>query len=155
MDNQGLEKRRIAYFTMEIGLDPHMPTYSGGLGVLAGDTIKSCADLGVPIIAVTLLNEKGYFTQKLDAQGSQTEAPVEWLKGKFLTLLPIKAAINIEAREVKIQIWEYIIKGTTGATVPVYFLDANLQENAEYDRSLTSFLYGGDQWYRLCQEKTG
>ncbi len=100
MNKQGLGKRKIAYFTMEVGLDPKMATYSGGLGVLAGDTLKSCADLGVPLIAVTLLNEKGYFTQKLDAQGSQTEAPVEWPKEEFLILLPIKVAVSVEAREV-------------------------------------------------------
>ncbi|MFA5145188.1 MAG: alpha-glucan family phosphorylase [Candidatus Omnitrophota bacterium] len=152
MDKQEIGKRKIAYFTMEVGLDSKMPTYSGGLGVLAGDTIKSCADLGVPLIAVTMLNEKGYFAQKLDGEGSQAEIPVEWLKEKFLTLLPIKVSVNIEAREVKIQVWEYIVKGVTGAIVPVYFLDTGLTENTEYDRSLTSFLYGGDQWYRLCQE---
>jgi starch phosphorylase len=152
MNKQELEKRKIAYFTMEVGFDPRMPTYSGGLGVLAGDTLKSCADLGVPLIAVTLLNEKGYFAQKLDTQGSQTEATVEWPKEEFLTLLPIIVTVNIEAREVKIQIWEYIVRGVTGTTVPVYFLDTNLAENSAYDRTLTSFLYGGDQWYRLCQE---
>ncbi len=152
MNKQDLKKRNIAYFTMEAGLDTKMSTYSGGLGVLAGDTLKSCADLGISIIAVTLLNEKGYFAQKLDSNGAQAEAPAGWPKEKFLTLLPAQASVNIEGREVKIQAWEYSIKGVTGATVPVYFLDTNLQENAEYDRALTSFLYGGDKWYRLCQE---
>jgi len=152
MNKQELGKRKIAYFTMEVGLDPKMPTYSGGLGILAGDTLKSCADLGVPLIAVTLLNEKGYFAQKLDEEGNQAESPVEWPKEEFLTLLPEKASVHIESREVKIQVWEYVIKGVSGGTVPVYFLDTNLPENNEYDRTLTSFLYGGDQWYRLCQE---
>ncbi len=152
MNNQDLKDRKIAYFTMEAGLDTKMSTYSGGLGVLAGDTLKSCADLGVSIIAVTLLNEKGYFAQKLDSNGAQAEAPAGWPKEKFLTLLPAQASVDIEGRQVKIQAWEYSIKGVTGATVPVYFLDTNLQENAEYDRALTSFLYGGDKWYRLCQE---
>ncbi|MBU4311521.1 MAG: alpha-glucan family phosphorylase [Candidatus Omnitrophica bacterium] len=152
MKKQDFKKRKIAYFTMEVGLDPKIATYSGGLGVLAGDTLKSCADLDVPLIAVTLLNEKGYFAQKLDEGGSQAEIPVEWPKEEFLTLLPVQVSVNIEGREVRIRVWEYIVKGITGATIPVYFLDTNLQENAEYDRSLTSFLYGGDQWYRLCQE---
>ncbi len=152
MNKQELKKRKIAYFTMEAGFDNKMSTYSGGLGVLAGDTLKSCADLGVSLIAVTLLNEKGYFAQKLDSNGAQAEAPAGWLKEKFLTLLPAQASVTIEGRQVKIQAWEYSIKGVTGATVPVYFLDTNLQENAEYDRALTSFLYGGDKWYRLCQE---
>ncbi|MBU4377457.1 MAG: alpha-glucan family phosphorylase [Candidatus Omnitrophica bacterium] len=152
MNKQDLEKRKIAYFTMEVGLDPKMATYSGGLGILAGDTLKSCADLGVPLIAVTLLNEKGYFAQKLDEEGNQAETPVEWSKEEFLTLLPEKTSVYIESREVKIQVWEYVIRGASGGTVPVYFLDTNLPENTEYDRTLTSFLYGGDQWYRLCQE---
>jgi len=152
MNKHNLKKRNIAYFTMEAGLDTKMSTYSGGLGVLAGDTLKSCADLGVSIIAVTLLNEKGYFAQKLDSNGAQAEAPAGWPKEKFLTLLPAQASVTIEGRQVKIQAWEYSIKGVTGATVPVYFLDTNVQENAEYDRALTSFLYGGDKWYRLCQE---
>jgi len=152
MNKQDLKKRNIAYFTMEAGLDTRMSTYSGGLGVLAGDTLKSCADLGVSLIAVTLLNEKGYFAQKLDSNGAQAEAPAGWPKEEFLTLLPARASVNIEGREVKIQVWEYSVKGITGATIPVYFLDTNLKENSEYDRSLTSFLYGGDKWYRLCQE---
>jgi starch phosphorylase len=97
LKNQDLSKRSIAYFTMEVGLDSQIPTYSGGLGILAGDTIKSCADLGVPIIAVTLLNEKGYFTQKLEEEGTQTEVPVEWLKESFLTLLPQQVSVHIEA----------------------------------------------------------
>ena len=152
MKKQDFKKRKIAYFTMEVGLDPKMSTYSGGLGILAGDTLKSCADLGVSLIAVTLLNEKGYFTQKLDAEGVQAEVPVGWPKEDFLTLLPAQISVNIEGREVRIRIWEYIIKGITGAVIPVYFLDTNLPENSEYDRGLTSFLYGGDKWYRLCQE---
>lgn len=152
MNKQDLERRKIAYFTMEAGFDSRMPTYSGGLGVLAGDTIKSCADLGVPLIAVTLLNERGYFTQRLDAEGIQTELPVEWNKQEFLRLLPEKVSVIIEGRQVKIQAWEYMVMGIKGDSVPVYFLDTNLAENSEYDRGLTSFLYGGDQWYRLCQE---
>ena len=152
MNKQDLKKRNIAYFTMEAGLDAKMSTYSGGLGILAGDTLKSCADLGVSLIAVTLLNEKGYFAQKLDSNGAQAEAPAGWPKEKFLTLLPAQASVTIEGRQVKIQAWEYSIKGITGATVPVYFLDTNVPENSEYDRALTSFLYGGDKWYRLCQE---
>lgn len=152
MNTNDMEKRRIAYFTMEVGLDVRLPTYSGGLGVLAGDTIKSCADLGVPIIAVTLLNEKGYFSQKLDAQGNQSESAVLWNKEELLRLLPEKASVSVEHREVKIQAWEYIVKGAKGGSVPVYFLDTNIAGNSEYDRGLSSFLYGGDQKYRLAQE---
>ncbi|MBN1869040.1 MAG: glycogen/starch/alpha-glucan phosphorylase, partial [Candidatus Omnitrophica bacterium] len=114
MNKQDFKKRNIAYFTMEVGIDTKMSTYSGGLGVLAGDTLKSCADLGVSLIAVTLLNEKGYFAQKLDSNGAQAEASANWPKEEFLTLLPAQASVNIEGRQVKIQVWEYSIKGITG-----------------------------------------
>ena len=68
----------VAYFSMEICLEQAIPTYSGGLGVLAGDTLRSAADLGVPLVAVTLLHRKGYFEQHLDSSGQQTETPVHW-----------------------------------------------------------------------------
>ncbi|MFH1260210.1 MAG: alpha-glucan family phosphorylase [Elusimicrobiota bacterium] len=145
-------KRRIGYFSMEIGIDPRLPTYSGGLGILAGDTIKSCADLKVPTIAVTLLYEKGYFYQKLDSQGNQQELPVQWNPHDFLKLLPNKVSVQIESRTVFIQAWEYEVKGITGYTVPILFLDSDLEENNESDRGLTDYLYGGGQKYRLSQE---
>jgi len=142
----------IAYFSMEIGIDAHIPTYSGGLGVLAGDTLRSCADLGVPIVGVTLLSEKGYFFQRLDDEGNQIEMPVEWSTDDFLRLLPTQVSVPIEGREVRIRHWEYVITGISGHQVPVYFLDTNIPENDPSDRQITSFLYGGDHRYRLCQE---
>ena len=151
----GIRKRQeriIAYFTMEIGLDSRMPTYSGGLGVLAGDTIKSCADLKVPLVAVTLLNEKGYFYQKLDEYGNQHESPYNWNVADFLTLLPKTIEVKIEGRDVKVRAWEYRVTGISGFEVPVIFLDTNVDGNADQDRALTSCLYGGDLKYRLCQE---
>jgi starch phosphorylase len=144
--------RFIAYFSMEIALDPGMPTYSGGLGVLAGDTIRSAADLKVPVVAVCLLHRQGYFYQRLDDQGNQTEEPVEWAINDFLAEMPERAAVSIEGREVRIRAWKYEVKGVSGFVVPVYFLDADLPENSPWDRQLTDHLYGGDDWYRLCQE---
>ncbi|MDI7260873.1 MAG: alpha-glucan family phosphorylase [Thermodesulfobacteriota bacterium] len=146
------EKRRIAYFSMEIGLEASMPTYSGGLGVLAGDTIRSAADLKVPMVAVTLLHRKGYFYQRIDATGWQREETVEWIVEDFLDEMPGRAAVTIEGRTVHIRSWKYEVLGIGGFKVPVYFLDTDLQENGEWDRTLTHFLYGGDQYYRLCQE---
>jgi starch phosphorylase len=146
------EKRRIAYFSMEIGLDSKIPTYSGGLGVLAGDTIRSCADLNVPIIAVTLLYRDGYFCQKLDAYGNQEESPSKWNPEELLSLLPTRASVQIENRTVFVQAWEYLVTGISGYVVPVIFLDTDIADNAAYDRSLTNYLYGGDEKYRLCQE---
>ena len=97
-------KPKIAYFSMEIGINEHIPTYSGGLGILAGDTLKSCADLNVPIIGVTLLSEHGYFYQKIDAGGNQIELPINFNINDFLSLLPSKAKVTIEDRTVNIRI---------------------------------------------------
>ncbi|MCL7410824.1 MAG: alpha-glucan family phosphorylase [Methanosarcinaceae archaeon] len=152
--DKGIDKkdRIIAYYSMEIGLDSRIPTYSGGLGVLAGDTIRSCADLGVPIVGITLLSERGYFYQKLDSDGNQIEMPVSWNKDNFLTLLPAKTTLHIEGRNVTVQVWQYTVTGVGGATVPVYLLDTNVEGNSEYDCAITSYLYGGDLQYRFAQE---
>ena len=145
-------ERAIAYFSMEIGIDAEMPTYSGGLGVLAGDTIRSAADLNLPMVALTLLHRKGYFYQRIGANGQQTEEPVEWVVDDFMQEMPERASVTIEERTVVIRPWKFEVKGVGGSNVPIYFLDTNLPENSEWDRTLTDFLYGGDQHYRLCQE---
>jgi len=147
-----IDERRIAYFSMEIGLEEGMPTYSGGLGILAGDTIQSAADLSVPIVAVTLLHRKGYFYQKLTDDGWQTEEPVAWIPDDYAQECPQKIVVNLEGRPVKVRAWKYEVKGLSGYTVPVYLLDTDMEENAEQDRTLTHYLYGYDQRYRLCQE---
>ena len=144
--------RAIAYFTMEIGLDAGIPTYSGGLGVLAGDTIRSAADLKVPLVAVTLLHRKGYFYQRLDSSGGQYEEPAAWVVGGLSHRTPQRVSVTIETRQVAARCWKYEVIGEGGFVVPVYFLDTNLPENSEWDRTLTDVLYGGDQYYRLCQE---
>jgi starch phosphorylase len=148
MSNHGT----IAYFSMEIGLVSDMPTYSGGLGVLAGDTIRAAADLKVPLVAVTLLHRKGYFYQRLDGAGRQIEEPVDWAVNDFLMELPPRVSVTIEGRAVALRAWKYAVPGPGDFSVPVYFLDSDLPENSEWDRTLTHFLYGGDLHYRLCQE---
>ncbi len=145
-------ERKIAYFSMEIALQSEIPTYSGGLGVLAGDTIRSAADLQVPMVAISLLHRAGHFQQRFDATGWQTEDPVEWNVGQFLTEMPGRAAVAIEGRPVCLRCWKYQVQGVNGYSVPVYLLDTDLRENSEWDRKLTSVLYGGDSRYRLCQE---
>lgn len=144
--------RLIAYFSMEIAVEPKMPTYSGGLGVLAGDTVRAAADMGIPMVAVTLLHRKGYFTQKLDAEGRQIEEGVEWKAEDFLQEMPQRASVELEGRTVYIRAWRYRVTAAGGSSVPVYFLDTDLPENSEGDRALTDHLYGGDARYRLCQE---
>jgi glycogen phosphorylase len=147
-----MNQRSIAYFSMEIALEPAIPTYAGGLGVLAGDTIRSAADLGVPLLAVTLLHRKGYLSQRLDASGWQREESVEWKVSKFLEELPQRIQVAIEGRTVHIRAWKYVVTGISNCTVPVFFLDCDLPENSPWDRTLTDFLYGGDSYYRICQE---
>lgn len=145
-------ERKIAYFSMEIGLRAELPVYSGGLGVLAGDTLKSFADLKTPVVGVTLLSEKGYFHQEIDPEGRQVEIPVEWDHTRDMTLLDSKITVMIEERTVLVQAWVYELVGIGGFCVPILFLDTNIDSNHEHDRTLTSFLYGGDARYRLKQE---
>jgi starch phosphorylase len=142
----------IAYFTMEIGLEAAMPTYAGGLGILAGDTVRSAADLEVPMVAVSLLHRKGYFHQRLDSSGRQSEEPVEWVVEDFLQEMPPRVIVSLEGHDVAVRSWKYEVRGVGEGVVPVYLLDTDLPENAPADRELTHFLYGGDSRYRLRQE---
>jgi starch phosphorylase len=145
-------KRFVAYFSMEIALENAMPSYSGGLGVLAGDTIRAAADIRLPMVAVSLLYRKGYFRQRLGEDGAQTEEPVEWEVEKFLKEEEPRVSVTLENRRVELRAWRYMVKGVRGYEVPVYFLDADLPENDARDRELTGTLYGGDPYYRLSQE---
>ena len=142
----------VAYFSMEVGLDAAMPTYAGGLGVLAGDTLRAAADLGVPIVGVTLLHRKGYFRQHLDASGSQSESPSIWYPEEFLEPMEPRVFVNIEGRQVQVRAWRYLLRGVSGHSVPVCFLDTALPENSPWDQTLTDHLYHGGDRYRLCQE---
>ena len=143
---------QVAYFSMEIAVAPNMPTYSGGLGVLAGDTLRSAADTGLPLAAVTLLHRKGYFHQHLNSEGTQTEEDEPWKPETLLQPLEPLAAITIQGRPVMVRAWRKDIVGTDGHIVPVIFLDTDLDPNDGWDRQLTDHLYGGDTFYRLCQE---
>ncbi|MBM4266610.1 MAG: alpha-glucan family phosphorylase [Deltaproteobacteria bacterium] len=142
----------IAYFSMEIAVDSELPTYSGGLGVLAGDTLRAAADQGVPVVGVTLVHRKGYFHQSIDGNGNQTEAPEEWSPEKKLEPLAPVVTLELERRTVHLRAWRYRIRGVSGAEIPVLFLDTDLAQNAPEDRALTDQLYGGDHHYRLRQE---
>jgi glycogen phosphorylase len=150
--NPSLFPGSIAYFSMEIGLLSEMPTYSGGLGVLAGDTLRAAADTGLPVIGITLLNRKGYFRQHLDAEGNQTESRVSWEPKNFLKPLDIRVSITIEGRKVAIRPWIFSLTGFMGHVVKICFLDTSLPENSSWDQTLTDNLYGGDNHYRFCQE---
>ena len=142
----------VAYFSMEIGLEPTIPTYSGGLGVLAGDTIRAAADVGLPMVAITLAHRKGYFQQHLDDEGGQREEPHAWDPAARLAEVPHRTTVEVEGRLVHVRAWRYEVVGARGHVVPVYLLDTELPENSDFDRTLTDVLYGGDTHYRLCQE---
>lgn len=143
---------KIAYFSMEIGLRDEIPTYSGGLGILAGDTVKSAADLNLPFVAVTLMSHKGYFQQEIDSEGHQKEHPVIWDPSRLMKNTTEKVSVIIEGREVRIKSWVYFVESPRGGSVPVIYLDVNLPENNPEDRPLTDQLYGGDETYRIKQE---
>ena len=145
-------KRFVGYFSMEIALENDMPSYSGGLGVLAGDTIRAAADIRLPMVAVSLLYRKGYFRQRLSDDGTQSEEAVDWPVEKFLQEEAPRVTVTLENRRVELRTWKYVVKGVRGYEVPVYFLDTDLPDNDPKDRELTGTLYGGDPYYRLSQE---
>jgi glycogen phosphorylase len=142
----------IAYFSMEVGISHYIPTYAGGLGILAGDMLKSFADMKAPVVGVTLLNAKGYFNQTFNEYNDQIEQPVEWNPKDFMELVPNIVSVNIADREVKIRAWKLMIRGHDGYNVPIFFLDSNVEGNNDFEKNLTSYLYGGDRNYRLSQE---
>jgi len=141
-----------AYFSMEIALVADIPTYSGGLGVLAGDVLRAAADDGIAMVGVSLVHRKGYFRQRLDAAGRQSEEPQEWRPEEHLHALDPRASLVLDGRVVRLCAWRFDVRGVDGHVVPVYLLDTALEENDAVDRSLTDHLYGGDESYRLSQE---
>ena len=143
---------KVAYFCMEVGLESAIPTYAGGLGILAGDMLKSCADLGVAAIGVTLLHRKGFFRQALDQSGWQIENPEIWDPSEKLTRLPFQVSLTLEGRPIAVGAWLYKIPGRKGEALPVIFLDTDLPENTDEDRRITDGLYDGDLRMRLRQE---
>jgi starch phosphorylase len=146
-----LSLRTIAYFSMEIALAPALPTYSGGLGMLAGDTLRSAADTEAPMLAVSLVHRKGYFRQMLDANGQQTETAVPW-SPETLPSAGQTIEITMQNRKIKICAWRFDVVGVSGHIIPVFLLDTDVEGNDAWDRRLTDHLYGGDTYYRLCQE---
>ena len=143
---------RVAYFSMEIALRNEIPTYAGGLGVLAGDTLRSAADLRLPLVGVTLVSRAGYFRQEIDTAGRQLEQPATWDPARWAQPLDAKVAVRIEDRPVWVSVWLYVIESHMGGRTPVLLLDTNLPENRGDDREITNYLYGGDDTYRLKQE---
>ncbi len=147
-----LNEHTVAFFSMEVALSPDMPTYAGGLGVLAGDMLRSAADHGAPVVGVSLLHRKGYFRQRLDEHGNQFEEPEEWVPESFLELMKPTVSVVVEGRPVHVRAWRFLVRGISDGVVPVYLLDTDIPANDPRDRALTDSLYGGDDRYRLGQE---
>lgn len=146
-----LEGERVAYFSMEIGLQNDIPTYSGGLGVLAGDTIRSGSDLKIPMVGVTLVNRMGYFRQVVSETGEQLEYPDPWDPAEFMRELPDIVEVRIGERVVRVKTWVYDYQSPAGSLTPILFLDTDVEGNTDEDRQIASYLYGGDDIYRLKQ----
>src|SRR3984885_6279696 len=142
----------VAYFSMEIAITPAMPTYSGGLGILAGDTLRAAADIGLPLVAVTLAHRKGYVKQRLDPNGVQSEEDQPWDLEAMLTPEEAVVTVLIDGRTVAVRAWRCDIEGVTGHAIPIYLLDTDLEQNDPQDRELTDRLYGGDGNDRFRQE---
>jgi starch phosphorylase len=147
-----LQRTRIAYFSMEVALRTEIHTYAGGLGVLAGDVARSCADLELPVVFVTLASRAGYLRQEIGSDGRQTELPDPWEPGDWSAPLDAMVAVYIEGRPVWIRAWLYELIPPSGYKIPVVLLDTQLEQNEERDRSITDGLYGGDDITRLKQE---
>ncbi len=145
-------KPSVAYFSMEIALDDTIPGYSGGLGVLAGDHLRAAADLGLPIVGVTLRYRSGYFRQSLGPHGTQREEPVTWSPGTVLERLVDRATVTLEGRPIVLGVWRHWIEGIGGHRVPVLLLDPDLDENNQRDRAIADHLYPDDPHWRLRQE---
>jgi starch phosphorylase len=144
--------QKIAYFSMEVGIDAKVSTYSGGLGILAGDTLKTSADMALPYVGVTLLTRKGYFRQSINKHGQQVEKPQVWPVDKQLKKCKPTITLKLDGHPFKVRAWCYEAKGLTGHVVPVYYLDTDIAGNPPELRTLSHHLYGGDNRYRLMQE---
>jgi starch phosphorylase len=142
----------IGYFTAEIGLWSDLHTYSGGLGVLAGDHVKSAADAEIPLIGVTLLYREGYSRQHLDSDGVQSETYPVLDPSEFLEETAITIEIPLDNQTIYARVWRANIVGQTGHKVPVYFLDTTHENNSQYHQEIGQRLYGGDDDTRIRQE---
>lgn len=152
MVGEFLYEPRVAYFSMEIALRNEIPTYAGGLGILAGDTLRSAADLGLPIVAVSLVSRAGYFRQEIDVGGRQIDRPDSWEPANWARRLEAKVAVPIAGNLVWVSAWLYVLENHWGARQPVLLLDTDLPENEVADREITHYLYGNNEEYRLKQE---
>ena len=148
-----IKTAKVAYFSMEIGIDDNKKTYAGGLGILSGDHSKSMADLEVPAVCISCLPQKGYLTQRLNPEGYQIEEYSSWdPAAEGMILLPNQVKVNLEGRDVSLSAWTYPLKGQTGHVVPLLYLTTNVSTNSDEDKAILYRLYGGGHMDRLKSE---
>jgi len=143
---------KIAYFSAEIGISSSLPTYSGGLGILAGDHIKAAADEGLPLCAITLLYKEGYFKQRVDEEGNQTETYPKFDPEPLLKKLDFTFPLHLRGRDVQIKVYRLDYTGFNDHILPIYFMDTDLESNSDEDRSISLRLYSGNKNHRILQE---
>jgi len=153
IDDNLKDNTSVAYISMEIGIDSNIPTYSGGLGVLSGDTVRSSADLEIPMVAVCLCYSSGYFFQLFNETGEQKEKEVEWNFFYEFDKVEKPICIKIENREAKVSAWLYKVIGQSGHVLPVYLLTTDVEGNELWMKKMTGSLYDStSKWNRIVQE---
>ena len=147
-----MKNNQIAYFSAEIGISSNLPTYSGGLGVLAGDHIKSAADLGINMVAISLLYKEGYFKQIINIEGKQKEVYPKFIPEPLLNQLNHVFSVKLQGKKIFIKACVYNHRSINGNNIPIYFLDTDISENDNETREITLRLYSGDNKHRILQE---
>ncbi|MFX0188273.1 MAG: alpha-glucan family phosphorylase [Candidatus Hodarchaeota archaeon] len=153
VDQNLIDNTNVAYISMEIALDSNIPTYSGGLGVLSGDTVRSAADLEIPMVGLCLCYSSGYFYQLFNERGDQKEKEIEWSFFYEFDKVEKPISIKIQDNEIKVSAWLYKVIGQSGHVIPIYLLTTDVEGNEEWQRKLTAALYDStSRWHRIVQE---
>jgi starch phosphorylase len=153
INDELINDTKVAYISMEIGLDSNIPTYSGGLGVLSGDTVRSAADLEIPMVGICLCYSSGYFYQLFNEVGEQKEKEIEWSFYYEFEKIEKPITIKIQDKEIKISAWLYRVVGQSGHIIPIYLLTTDVVGNEDWQRKLTAALYDStSRWHRIVQE---
>jgi len=153
VDDNLKKETKIAYISMEIALDSNIPTYSGGLGVLSGDTVRSAADLEIPMVGICLCYSSGYFYQLFNERGEQKEKEIEWSFFYEFDKVEEPITVEIEDKSVKVSAWLYKIIGQSGHVLPIYLLTTDVEGNELWMKKMTGSLYDAtSRWNRIVQE---
>ena len=153
IDDNLKRETKIAYISMEIALESNIPTYSGGLGILSGDTVRSAADLEIPMVGICLCYSSGYFYQLFNERGEQKEKEIEWSFFYEFDKVEEPITVKIEDKDVKVSAWLYKIIGQSGHILPIYLLTTDVEGNELWMKKMTGSLYDAtSRWNRIVQE---